>query len=219
MEKEDILKIIQPKSIKIIPNFIYFQHEDIKKDLHQKDHESDKSFKLLFLSRVEEKKGLELLFLALADCRFSWSLTIAGTGEPTYQDKLKQLAMNLEISQSINWIGFVKKEKKYDVLASHQLLVLFSYNENFANIVLESLSVGTAVSISNKVGLAPFVKEHKLGWIADLDPHSITTMLTNAYGSPQIIANIRDNAPLIISSHFNEASILKQYLELYKNLN
>ncbi|TCD00799.1 XrtY-associated glycosyltransferase XYAG1 [Pedobacter psychroterrae] len=218
MEKEDILKIIQPKSIKVIPNFIYFPDEDIKKNVHP-NYESDKSFKLLFLSRVDEKKGLELLFRALADCQFPWSLTIAGTGDHTYQDKLKQLTMNLDISQSINWIGYIKKEKKYEVLASHQLLVLCSHNENFANIVLESLSVGTAVAISDKVGLAPFIKEQKLGWVADLDPHSITAMLTNAYQSPQIITHIRNNAPSVISSHFNEATILRQYLKLYKNLN
>ncbi|RZK72172.1 MAG: glycosyltransferase, partial [Pedobacter sp.] len=136
-----------------------------------------------------------------------------------YEEKLKQLAVNLNISQFIDWIGYIEKEKKYNILASHQLLVLFSYNENFANIVLESLSVGTAVAISNKVGLAPFVTEYKLGWIADLDPHSITETLTNAYESPQIITNIRDDAPSVIRSHFNEASILKEYLELYKNLN
>jgi len=220
MEKEDILKIIQPKSIKVIPNFIYLPpHDGTKKYICQKDYMTDKSFKLLFFSRIDEKKGLELLFYALVNCKFSWSLTIAGTGERTYRDKLKQLACNLGISRSINWIGYVQKERKYNVLANHQLMVLFSYNENFANVVLESLSAGTAVAISNKVGLAPFVKEHKLGWVVDLDPHAIAATLTYAYENPQIITDIHDHAPSSISSHFNEAGILKQYLELYKNLN
>ena len=37
-----------------------------------------------FLSRVDPKKGLELLFQALADVKFDFRLRIAGSGEPAY---------------------------------------------------------------------------------------------------------------------------------------
>ena len=217
LEKEDILRIGQPKSVCVIPNLIYFPpHHQLTNPCLQNSHKPSQSFRLLFLSRIDEKKGLELLLHALVNCHFSWSLTIAGTGDYLYLMKLKRLALSLGISEHINWIGYVQNEKKYDVLLDHQLLILFSQNENFANIILESLSVGTAVAISNKVGLAGFVREHELGWIADLNPDTIAATLTLAYEQQDVRELIRAKAPSTVRKRFNQQKLFKQYKELYQ---
>ena len=48
-------------------------------------------FRLLFLSRLHQKKGVELLFETLTKVPFDWTLTIAGDGETDYLAQLKKL--------------------------------------------------------------------------------------------------------------------------------
>lgn len=217
LEKEEILKIAQPKSACIIPNLVYFPSpKQLAKLSPQDTGIPGDTLRLLFFSRIDKKKGIELLFHALVKCHFSWSLTIAGTGEHLYLEKLKRLSLSLGISGKINWIGFVQHEQKYDVLSNHQLLVLCSHNENFANVILESLTVGTAVAISNKIGLAGFVREHRLGWIADLNPNSIAETLRLAHGQQHVRELIRVNAPSTVRTRFNQQKLIEQYKELYQ---
>lgn len=214
-EKWDILQIATPKSISVIPNFITLpciQYSRFYKA------PSSLTFKLIFLSRIEEKKGLELLFKSLAKCTFSWQLTIAGTGEPNYIKKLKELSESLNISASTNWIGHINNEEKDKVLSNHDLFVLFSYNENFANVVTESLLNGTPVAISMKVGLSEYIKANDLGWVSELNQPSITSTLNTAFFDIEKRQRINKSAPSLIKTHFSEEQILNQYLQLYQNL-
>jgi len=176
------------------------------------------SFKLIFLSRIEEKKGLELLFKALAAIEIPWSLTIAGSGEKQYLQSLKQMARELKLSDKIYWLGQVNNQDKYTLMAAHDLLVLTSYNENFANVVVESLSVGTAVLVSEQVGLSDYVKDNELGWVTGLEIEEIQKTIITAYQSPEKRQNIRSTASLAIRKDFNDNTLAKQYLDFYEIL-
>src|SRR5690606_32929737 len=122
-------------------------------------------FRLLFLSRIEEKKGLDTLFDALSRCSIHWELAIAGDGQPGYLEQLKSQTSTLGIDRHIRWLGHVGVDEKFEVIRQHDLLVLPSHDENFANVVVESLSVGTPVLISKQVGLADYVQSLNLGWV------------------------------------------------------
>ncbi|MEI6411551.1 MAG: glycosyltransferase, partial [Bacteroidota bacterium] len=89
-----------------IPNWPFFVLPNILSlpnftnlDLHRLRDES--VFKLIFLSRIHPKKGLERLFGALKQLDFQWSLQIVGSGEPEYVESLKALASSLGISEFI----------------------------------------------------------------------------------------------------------------------
>jgi glycosyltransferase involved in cell wall biosynthesis len=100
-ERKDLLKIQNQANIAVIPNLVHFPPAvSISADSQSL---SEGKFNLLFLSRIEEKKGLELLFNALHKSGFHWQLTIAGAGKEGYLKKLKLLALELKISDSIIW--------------------------------------------------------------------------------------------------------------------
>lgn len=213
-EQADILEIVQPKSITVIPNLVNLAEG--RDQIVQS--EAGDFFKLIFLSRIDEKKGLELLFEALSTVEIPWALTIAGSGEESYLKSLKQKAESLKIDDRINWVGQVSNEDKFEILANHDLLVLTSRNENFANVVIESLSVGTAVLISNKVGLASYVLSNRLGWITDLNSNTIEEVLNIAYENHAERMWIRKNGPGLIEDHFNPQFLTKRYLTLYQKV-
>lgn len=214
-EKQDILQFIKPKSITVIPNLVELgnfapqEHHDVQSN----------TFNLLFLSRIEEKKGLEFLFKALAELGIDWKLTLAGSGNEAYIKDLKILAQQLTIASKINWIGQVKPEDKFELLAQHDLTALTSYNENFANVVVESLSVGTPVLLSDQVGLADYVQEKKLGWVSNLTVASIKENLLIAFMAKEDRLRIRQIAPQQVKEDFNPSFLVQKYISLYQQIN
>ena len=134
-------------------------------------------FTLLFLSRIHPKKGIEFLLEAIAKTSHNFVLKIAGDGEAMYIQELKQKVKNLHIEDKVDWIGWKDKTGKFTELMQADLFVLTSRNENFANVVIESLHVGTPVLVSQQVGLATFVEKEKLGWVTSLQADDIARKL------------------------------------------
>ncbi len=213
-EETDILKLLG-KNIKtaVIPNFVRLQ-----KTVSDRHFLENQVLRAVFLSRIEEKKGLEFLFQALANTNFPLILTIAGDGDDKYLSKLKNLSVQLNVSNKIKWIGFVNNDQKFNLLSTNNLMILPSFDENFANVVIESLSVGTAVLITENVGLADFVQEHDLGWVCKQYPEDITLALNQIFHSFEKLQNIRNIAPNIINEYFDETNLVKKYISYYETV-
>ena len=212
-EQKAIIELIKPKSITVLPNFVKLP--GINSALKNK---AAACFKLLFLSRIEEKKGLDLLIAALPAITGSYSLTIAGDGNKDYIDHLKQMATGCSVSDKINWVGF-QHENKFEILKDHDLFVLPSHDENFGNVVIESLSTGTPVLISEQVGLADYVKENNMGWICQTKPGSIADAINKimANGADDLLL-IRRTAPDIIYHDFDENNLVNKYIDMYHQI-
>jgi glycosyltransferase involved in cell wall biosynthesis len=213
-ERHDILSFLNPKSLVVIPNLI--QHPSVGVGMPTAD--TTQPFKLLYFSRVDKKKGIELLLHAAALLTLDYKLTIAGTGSEAYIEDLKAMARSLGISKNINWLGHVTPENKYTVMCAYDLMVLPSYNENYANVVIECLSVGTAVLISDQVGLADYVQASGLGWVSKLNSTELSINIMRITKAKETLRNIRVNAPKKISRDFNTSVILQRYLDYYNHL-
>ncbi|QXU42324.1 XrtY-associated glycosyltransferase XYAG1 [Pedobacter sp. D749] len=218
-EKRDVSAIVTPKSIRIVSNLVKLPSKELTIENEISDNKNQKNFfKIIFLSRIEEKKGLELLFEALSLINFPWQLTIGGTGNDDYMRSLKEKAENLKLNDRIIWLGLVSNENKFNLMAEHDLTALTSYNENFANVIVESLGVGTPVLISKFVGLADYVADKNLGWITGLDIEEIKTGIIQAYQDVEKRKKIREIARLLINEDFNDNTLVEQYMEYYQKI-
>lgn len=211
-EMQAMEMLVKPRAIFNIPNFI-----NLPKHIAEFAQNSISPFKLIFFSRIDEKKGLELLFEALKDIAINYRLTIAGSGEEAYIDKLKALATKNGISRFIDWIGF-RTDDKFDILQRHDLFVLPSYDENFGNAVIESLSVGTAALISNQVGLNHYIEQKRLGWVCTHDVSSLRKYIIVAAENLDELRRIRKMAPGVIRHDFNARSLADAYIAAYKKM-
>lgn len=212
-EKIAMENLIHPKSITVLPNFVKLPVKKLYPENPDADH-----LRLLFFSRVEEKKGLDILFNALALVKEPFHLTIAGDGNEEYIKYLKTIAANNYLDEKITWAGF-QSENKFDVLHNHDLFVLPSHDENFGNVVIECLSTGTPVLITKQVGLADYVEVNQLGWICDTTPQSVSEAITDIVKNrKQEIQQIRKIAPDIIYNDFNEGNLVKRYINMYDQL-
>ncbi|MBC7915750.1 MAG: glycosyltransferase [Pyrinomonadaceae bacterium] len=216
-EKEDLLKLVKPRSVTVIPNFVYLPEKANEEPISKKQNDAEK-IKLLFLSRIEEKKGLDILFTALSEFKVPYHLTIAGTGEESYMNFLKDLAKSLNITSSVTWIGQQSQQEKWGVMEQHDLMVLPSHDENFGNVVIECLSTGTPVLISNKVGLADYVKRRDFGWICSVDKDSIINNLLLFSQQVDKSMRIHQLAPQQIRNDFDEEVLVQEFLKMYSSI-
>jgi len=119
---------------------------------------------LLFLGRLHEKKGCDLLIrsfaeVAATDQRFSGShatlhLVMAGPcADAGYLENLRQLAGSLCPRDSVSFPGMLTGDLKWGALQAAEVFVLPSHQENFGLAVVEALACGTPVLISNKVNI------------------------------------------------------------------
>jgi glycosyltransferase involved in cell wall biosynthesis len=121
---------------------------------------------VLFLSRIDPKKRLDLLIEAHAKLvrrRPGTELWIAGTGAPALLDSLHALADSLGISGDIRWLGHVVGERKADAFARARVFALPSFSENFGIAVAEAMAAGTPVVVSREVGIGGLVEESGSG--------------------------------------------------------
>jgi len=211
-EAKDILAIFQPRQLIVIPNLISF-HKCISPP-----YAETADFRILFLSRIAPKKGLEILFKALEHLSINWTLRIVGYGSRKYILQLQSLIRDYNFQNRITWCNAVDDVEKYPVFANHDLLVLPSHHENFANVVLECLSVGTPVAISSEVGLADYVAKHKLGWVFKPCPLAMAMTLNLAYRAKAERRQIRIKAPNRVRTDFACNKLIREYLEFYHQI-
>jgi len=124
---------------------------------------------LLFLSRIHEKKGCDLLieaFASVAQSESALHLMVAGPGEARMVNRLQNLARQLGVSDRISWPGMLRGQMKWGAFHSAEAFVLPSHQENFGIAVAEALGCGLPVLISDKVNIWREIHSHGAGLVA-----------------------------------------------------
>src|SRR6478735_6524894 len=83
--------------------------------------------RLLFLGRLHHKKGLDRILNCLQLVRQTIPnglLIVAGTGEPKYQEHIRQLVRSLALNDHVMFTGHLDGEEKWASFASAELFLL-----------------------------------------------------------------------------------------------
>ena len=129
---------------------------------------------LLFLGRLQEKKGCEELIQAfVAHCSSpnnqALYLLMAGpSADNAYLLRLKQLASAARRDTPIVFSGMLSGDMKWGAFSAADAFILPSHQENFGIAIVEALACGTPVLISNKVNIWREIVNERAG-IADED--------------------------------------------------
>lgn len=111
---------------------------------------------VLFVGRIHEKKGCDLLisaFARVADRDDRLHLVMAGPDQQGLTPALKARAAQLGVANRISWIGMVQGDAKWGAYCSAEVFCLPSHQENFGIVVAEALACGKPVLVSNKVNI------------------------------------------------------------------
>lgn len=162
-EAEDIRRLGFRQPIAIIPNGIEIP-ELPTADVRVPERT------LLFLSRVNPKKGVDSLLSAWRDMspRFSdWRLVVAGPSDPPgYLGEMQALADRLDVAR-VTFAGPLYGDDKGCAYTDADLFVLPTHSENFGLVVGEALAHGRPVITTREAPWAGLETNGCGWWIAD----------------------------------------------------
>lgn len=140
---------------------------------------------LLYLGRLHEKKGLDMLLNAwtrIEPIHRDWNLRIVGKGSATFEKNINHQIQTSNFER-VTVESALYDEEKLDAYRSADLFILPSRGENFGMVVAEALAAGTPVITTTRtpwIGLT----DHLAGWCCSADVASIETALIEALGVP-----------------------------------
>lgn len=136
------------------------QSYSAKLNVYERHSSRSGPFRLAFVGRVVEEKGLITLAKALGKIRdIEWKFVIIGAGP--YESEVKQALQDNGISERVEWRGFVPHDEVASFFESVDALVLPSesrsnWTEQFGRVLVESMACGTPV-IGSDSGEIPHI--------------------------------------------------------------
>jgi glycosyltransferase involved in cell wall biosynthesis len=178
---------------------------------------------VLVLSRLHQKKGIELLleaFLPLVgQPEFAhWKLVLAGDGDRAYVDHLRRLVTESRGNGSVVFTGWLEGLQKAAALEHASLLALPSYQENFGLCILESLACGVPVLISPHVNLAPEIESAGAGWISPLSREMLEETLSEALSDRAAREKRGQAGRELVEQRFTWPAVARQLCSLYDSI-
>ncbi|MGH1394501.1 MAG: hormogonium polysaccharide biosynthesis glycosyltransferase HpsP [Trichormus sp.] len=178
---------------------------------------------VLFMSRLDPKKGLNLLIPALerlleSGHKFHFILSGASPQDPDYEQKIKEQIANSSLKSHTTITGFVTGELKTSLLQAADLFVLPSYYENFGIAVAEAMVAGKPVVISDQVHIWEQVRDSDSGWVGTTDVESLVGLLQESLQNPQECQRRGVNAQNYALENFSWDAIAKQMIQAYQEI-
>ena len=216
-EEDSIKNIISDASIEIIPNSINLNEfpDYVKKE--------NQIRKILFLSRIHPKKGIELLINSWGkiDKKFkaNWEIEIVGNGDEKYIQKLNNIISSQHLKSEIKISKPVFNEDKIEKYRTANLFVLPTYSENFGVVVAESLACKVPV-ITTKGTPWEDLESFGCGKWIDIGEaplkKSLEEMLLKNF---QELLVMGENGRKLVMNKYNSKFVSKEMASLYKSLN
>jgi glycosyltransferase involved in cell wall biosynthesis len=176
----------------------------------------------LFLGRLHEKKGCDLLIQAFAKVLAkdpNWQLVLCGPDQVGWQAKLNSIAEHLNIANRITWPGMLSGELKWGALRASEVFVLPSHQENFGIVVAEALACGVPALISNKVNIWREVQGDKAGIVGSDDLEGCCDILQTWLNmSGQQRSDMRDRARQCFQQRFEIQEAAKYLVDTLATL-
>ena len=210
-EKDNLLRLGWNASITVIPNAVSIEELPLKENWKIKR-------RIVFMSRLHVKKGLELLFEALSHLKpdlDSYEVIIAGEGEPDYVETLKKVALSFGLSEVVRFVGGVYGAEKVSLLQSADFFVLPTYSENFGIVVAEALACGTPVITTHGTPWNE-LEENECGWYIPVGVNALKKTLREAISvTEETIERMGRNGRRLVEKQYTDKSVASRFIEKY----
>lgn len=180
-----------------------------------------KKKKVLFLSRIHVKKGIEFLLEAIKDLKGQtegYLFMIAGDGEPSYVESLKRRVSEYGLADSVQFLGGVYGAQKYELCREADFLVLPTYCENFGYVIAEALAVGTPVVTTQETPWESLEETHSGYWVP-LQQQAINRAISEMLAkNTEELEEMGHQARQLIETQCNSAIVAERTVELYQKM-
>ncbi len=178
---------------------------------------------ILFMSRIEPKKGLDLLIPALeiilaSGIEFHFILAGSNPQDADYETRIQLKVQNSSLAKHTTITGFVSGDLKNELLTNADLFVLPSYYENFGIAVAEAMAAGVPVAISDRVHIAEDIQQAEAGWVTPLEVRAMANSIKSALLHPEERQRRGLNGKEYAQKHYNWEVIAQQTIDAYQHI-
>ncbi len=178
---------------------------------------------LLFMSRIDPKKGLDLLLPALETLQrqglnFHFMLCGANPQDRAYEQSIGQRIAASPLQTRTTVTGYVSGDLKTAILEAASLFVLPSYYENFGIAVAEAMLAGVPVVISDQVHIWSDIQQSQSGWVCQCSEDSVTETLREALAAGPEQQQRGAKAIAFAQTHYSWPAIAQQAIAAYQQL-
>ena len=218
LEEQKIEKYGARVKTKVAPLPVSYSNQTgFRERFRDKYNFNKKDFVLLFLSRVDYKKGLNLLLPAIKNIlkkKKNIKLIIAGTGDKKIEMKVKQWIDEYNLNGTVHCIGFISGQDKSDAFSGSDCFVLPSMNENFGIAVIEALNSGLPVMISTNVYIWNEIIAKNGGWACDYSVCSVSKTIKNIMDDKEDYI-LKKKSAKMAGSQFLHNNLIEKYQSIY----
>jgi N-acetyllactosaminide 3-alpha-galactosyltransferase/rhamnosyl/mannosyltransferase len=179
-----------------------------------------KKFTILFVGTMEKQKifkGLKYLLLSMKYTKPSCELLVVGEGE--LKNYYSNFARNLGLKR-IRFLGKVNDEKLNELFYKANCFVLpsISKQEAFGAVVLEAMSYGKPVIVTNVCGASYIVRKFNCGIVIKPKNEKDIAIAINSLLKNSNLIKIYSKNAYKTAKKFSWDKISKIYLSVYENL-
>jgi glycosyltransferase involved in cell wall biosynthesis len=176
--------------------------------------------RVLFLSRIHVKKGLETL-LASAALLDRWGVeadfVIAGTGEAGYEASIRNLASELKLGDRVTFLGHVTGGRKLAAIDACDMLAIPTSQENFGLVFVEALASGLPVVTTR--GTDIWSDLQKAGAeIIDRTPEAFAVTIRRLVRDRAALSARGEQGRRWVLKHMSASFLSLRYEELYRRV-
>ncbi|GAB4187490.1 MAG: glycosyltransferase [Phycisphaeraceae bacterium] len=178
----------------------------------------DDKFKVLFLSRLHPKKGVEHLIDAaalLVKQEAPVRVFITGPEEPDYQQSLNERVRQHGISDAIVFTGPVYGRTKTSLYQAADVFVLPTSQENFGLVLTEAMACGTPVITTRGTDIWAEVQSAG-GIIVPQEAPAIADAISELMKDPARCASLGEQGRKWVLERFDNDQLRRDYEAMYR---
>jgi glycosyltransferase involved in cell wall biosynthesis len=172
---------------------------------------------ILFLSRLNVKKGLDILlpaFSRLLAERNDLHLVLAGPDDGYLGDIQAYIQKN-NLQSHVTLPGMLIKEQKLAAFADADLYTLPTYSESFAIAALEAMAAGLPTLLTEHVGFGGYLRQYKAAHLCEPTEQSVYDGLNYLLTNPAKGAQLGVNAQRMIEEECDIDVLATKLLDAY----
>jgi glycosyltransferase involved in cell wall biosynthesis len=207
----------------IIPNGVHRNNFEPLEDsqlFYEKFPETKNKQLILFLGRIDPKKGLDLLANAMGKIHHKFSqahLIVAGSDNIGFLPKVKQYFSDAGCLEKVTFTGLLTGELKYSALSAADTYVAPSYSEGFSMSVLEGMASGLPCVITTGCNF-PEAAETRSVYLADINADAIANALAKCLSNTEEAMAMGDRARKLIFENYTWEQIAIKMIGTYQKI-
>ncbi|MEH1836071.1 MAG: glycosyltransferase [Nostoc sp.] len=175
---------------------------------------------IIFLGRIDPKKGLDLLATAFAKAHEKFPethLIVAGPDNTGFLPTAESYFSEAGCKDAVTFTGMLTGAIKYAVLAAANIYVAPSYSEGFSMSVLEGMAAGLPCLITTGCNF-PEAAEAKAASVVDINVTQIANALIGLLQDPIQAKNMGDRARKLICENYTWDRIASKLISVYTDI-